>query len=148
MKKIYTIGFTKKNAEIFFELLRANEIDILLDVRLKNTSQLAGFSRYPDVEYFMNKILGAEYIHDTVFAPTDDIMKDYKDKKIDWSEFISRYDCLADERKTEKHILKEYKDKSKKNICLICSEEKADNCHRLLVAERFKKLFKMEIVNL
>jgi len=148
MKKIYTIGFTKKNAETFFELLRANEIDILLDVRLKNTSQLAGFSRYPDVEYFMNKILGAEYIHDTVFAPTDDIMKDYKDKKIDWSEFISRYDCLADERKTEKHILKEYEDKSKENICLICSEEKADNCHRLLVAERFKKLFKMEIVNL
>lgn len=81
MDNIYTIGFTKKSAEKFFGLLQKNGINILLDVRLNNTSQLAGFSKYPDIKYFLNQICNIQYISDTKFAPEEWILKDYKSKK-------------------------------------------------------------------
>ncbi len=52
MNTIFTIGFTKKTAQAFFELLKNNKVNTVLDVRLNNTSQLAGFSKYPDIEFF------------------------------------------------------------------------------------------------
>lgn len=148
MNSVYTIGFTKKSAQDFFELLEVNKIDVVLDVRLKNTSQLAGFSRYPDIEYFLKKIHEMDYISDTLFAPTEEILKNYKNKLINWDEYVCKYNKLMDERKIENHIAEEYGDLEGKRICLLCSEEKADHCHRRLVAERFMKIFEMKIVNL
>lgn len=71
MECIYTIGFTKKSAKKFFGLLKENQIELLLDVRLNNTSQLAGFSKYPDIEFFLNEICQISYISDTHFAPEE-----------------------------------------------------------------------------
>lgn len=82
MEQIYTIGFTKKHAEIFFGLLQKNKIEVLIDVRLNNTSQLAGFSKYPDIQFFLKEICDIQYISDTAFAPEDWILKDYKSKKL------------------------------------------------------------------
>ncbi|MEG0566355.1 MAG: DUF488 family protein, partial [Hungatella sp.] len=69
MDKIYTIGFTKKSAEKFFDLLIRNNISIVLDIRLNNTSQLAGFSKFPDIKFFLEKIGGIDYLSDIRFAP-------------------------------------------------------------------------------
>jgi len=148
MNNIYTIGFTKKSAQAFFGLLESNEIEVVLDVRLKNTSQLAGFSRYPDIKYFLEKIIGAEYISDTLFAPTEEILNRYKKKIISWNDYVYNYNRLMDDREIEEYILKKYQMAKEKKMCLLCSEEKADYCHRQLVADKFKILLNMEIINL
>jgi len=148
MSKIYTIGFTKKSAQTFFELLAVNKIEVLLDVRLKNTSQLAGFSRYPDIEYFFENIIHGQYISDILFAPSDEILKNYKKNLIDWNEYVYEYEKLMLERNIKEHILRKYKEMLKKTVCLLCSEEKANHCHRSLVAAKFHEIFGMEVINL
>ena len=82
MNKLYTIGFTKKNAEKFFELIRKNDITLLVDVRLNNTSQLAAFSKYPDIEFFLKEICSCDYKHEILFAPEDSTLSRYKKKTI------------------------------------------------------------------
>ena len=71
----------KKDAKKFFNLLKNNNIDILIDVRLNNVSQLAGFSKYPDIEFFVNEICKATYVSDKFFSPDEATLKDYKSKK-------------------------------------------------------------------
>lgn len=148
MNNIYTIGFTKKSAEAFFGLLQENQVEILLDVRLNNTSQLAGFSKYPDIKYFLDKICGIEYISDVKFAPEEWILKDYKSKKITWEQYVIHFHELMERRNITDHIKTHYSLLIDKRICLLCSEEKPDNCHRLLIAQRFKEIFDVNIVNL
>ena len=148
MNNIYTIGFTKKSAETFFELLINNRIEVLLDVRLNNTSQLAGFSKYPDIEYFLKNICNIKYISDTTFAPEEWILKDYKNKKMSWEEYVENFGELMEKRNIQEHILENYKELANKRICLLCSEEKSDFCHRSLVAEYFKSVFGLQIINL
>lgn len=148
MECIYTIGFTKKNAKRFFELLRKNEIELVLDVRLNNTSQLAGFSKYPDIEFFLNEICKISYVSDTRFAPEEWLLKDYKSKKLDWNQYVMFFDRMMVERDIISYIKHNYADYKDKRICLLCSEEKAENCHRYLVAQKFKEVFNCRIVNL
>lgn len=148
MNNIYTIGFTKKSAETFFELLINNRIEVLLDVRLNNTSQLAGFSKYPDIEYFLKNICNIKYISDITLAPEEWILKDYKNKKMSWEEYVENFGELMEKRNIQEHILENYKELANKRICLLCSEEKSDFCHRSLVAEYFKSVFGSQIVNL
>ncbi|KYO65525.1 DUF488 family protein [Thermovenabulum gondwanense] len=145
--KIFTIGFTKKSAEEFFELLGENGVKLLLDIRLRNNSQLAGFAKGEDLRYFIEKILGIEYIHDIRFAPTDELMDSYKDKKISWDEFKKRFFDLMDERNIEEVLKKEYLNKID-GICLLCSEEKAKGCHRSLVAEYIKEKMGQEDIEI
>ena len=78
---LYTIGFTKKNAETFFTLLRKNGVKKLIDVRLNNVSQLAGFTKQDDLKYFLKELCGIEYYHCEQLAPTEDILKRYKKKE-------------------------------------------------------------------
>lgn len=130
MDNIYTIGFTRKSAEVFFELLQKNQVEVLLDVRLNNTSQLAGFSKYPDIKYFLNKICGIEYISDVEFAPEEWILKDYKSKKITWEQYVIHFDELMEKRNITDYIKMHYSFLVDKKICLLCSEDKPDNCHR------------------
>lgn len=148
MDNIYTIGFTKKSAETFFGLLQKNDIDILLDVRLNNTSQLAGFSKYPDIKYFLNQICNIRYISDTEFAPEEWILKDYKSKKISWDQYVVHFDELMGKRDINNYIISNYDKFNDKNICLLCSEEKPIHCHRLLIAQRFKAIYGTNIINL
>lgn len=148
MENIYTVGFTKKSAEIFFGLLQKNGVDVLLDVRLNNTSQLAGFSKYPDIKYFLDRICGIQYISDTKFAPEEWILKDYKSGKISWEQYVACFDELMKQRDINSYIMSDYSKFNDRNICLLCSEEKPDHCHRSLIAQRFKILFGANIIDL
>lgn len=130
--EIYTIGFTKKSAEEFFERLRNSGIERLLDVRLRNTSHLAGFAKKDDLKYFLKKIVDADYDHDTVLAPTDELLSAYRDKDITWDQYEERFRELMEQREIENHLKPGYFDK---RTVLLCSEHKPDKCHRRLLVE-------------
>lgn len=142
---IYTIGFTQKSAEKFFGLLINNNIDLIIDVRLNNTSQLAGFAKFPDIQFFLKTIGSIDYIHDIIFAPTDDLLKAYKRKNISWREYEYNFEKIMLERNIRKHIQERYSQFSNQNICLLCSEPTEKQCHRRLVAECFKEIFMTNI---
>lgn len=128
---VATIGFTKSNAEHFFERLMRADVKKLIDVRLHNTSQLAGFAKADDLAYFLKTIGGIEYVHNPILAPTDDILKAYKKEKGDWDVYQRRFLQLMEERKIE-HCLKP---EMLEGACLLCSEATPHQCHRRLVCE-------------
>ncbi|HOC91368.1 MAG TPA: DUF488 domain-containing protein [bacterium] len=137
--KIYTIGFTQKNAEQFFETLHDNGVEIVIDVRINTTSQLAGFTKGDDLKYFLGKIYDINYEYRSDLAPTKELMKDYRDNKISWEEYIPIYERLLEERKTCEKFIEDYK--RYKSICLLCSEATPEKCHRRLLAEKIHALF-------
>jgi uncharacterized protein (DUF488 family) len=134
--KIYTIGFTKKSAAQFFEVLKRSGIKRLIDIRLNNQSQLAGFTKQDDLKYFLKKICGIDYMHVPRLAPSKEILEGYRDKKITWEEYEKMFLDLLDERQVS-GFLKE--DLFKIPTVLLCSEPKPDQCHRRLVAEYLRK---------
>ena len=147
MRKIFTIGFTKKTAEEFFETLKAEGVTKIIDVRLNNTSQLLGFSKYPDIEFFLRKIAGIEYFHDLYFAPTERILDSYKKKFIDWRGYEEAFAALMAARDIDEYIRKNYSESE--NFCLLCAEQSPANCHRRLVAERIATVLgDVELVHL
>ncbi|WP_254447019.1 DUF488 family protein [Dolichospermum sp. UHCC 0259] len=128
---LFTIGFTQKKAEQFFETLIKAGVKRVIDTRLNNVSQLAGFAKKPDLQYFLQKIGGIEYIHILDLAPTKDILDAYKKKEITWDSYEQKFNHLITQRQIEKKLSIDIIDKS----CLLCSELKPHNCHRRLVAE-------------
>jgi len=130
--EIYSIGFTQKTAEQFFSLLKSAGIRRLLDVRLNNISQLAGFAKRQDLPFFLKEICHAEYRHEPLLAPTQDILDRYKKKKGSWPEYESKFLALLAERKVEKSL-----DRSLFSVptVLLCSEPTPERCHRRLVLE-------------
>jgi len=146
--ELCTIGFTKSTAEHFFERMKAAGVQVVLDVRLKNTSQLAGFARTPDIQYFLKNLVGSEYIHDPLLAPDDEILSSYKKKQIGWAEYEARFDALMKEREIDEYICGRYAEAAQKRYCLLCSEDTPENCHRRLIAERMSRLLGLEIVHL
>ena len=129
--KIFTIGFTKKSAEKFFIKLREAGVKRIIDVRLNNVSQLAGFAKRDDLCYFLKTICGIDYIHLPELAPTKEILDEYKKNKGDWSLYEKSFLALLSERQIENKMSKD----TLNGGCLLCSEEKPDHCHRRLVAE-------------
>ncbi len=130
--EIYTIGFTKRTAAEFFGALRRAGIRRLLDVRLNNSSQLAGFTKREDLPFFLKEICSADYVHQPLLAPTQDMLDAYKKKKGSWQDYEDRFLQLMKERKIE--------DRIDRNLfvtptALLCSETTADRCHRRLVLE-------------
>lgn len=143
--KLFTIGFTKKNAEVFFTKLKKADVKRIIDIRLNNVSQLAGFAKKDDLVYFLKELCGCGYRHDPLLAPTKDILDDYKKKMIDWPKYVTRFNKLISDRKIETIVDREELD----GACLLCSEPTADQCHRRLVAEYLKeKLGNIEIKHL
>jgi uncharacterized protein (DUF488 family) len=130
--EIYSIGFTQKSASEFFETLKAHGIERLLDVRLNNTSQLAGFAKQADLVYFLREICGVEYEHEPLLAPTQVMLDTYKKKKGDWNVYTEDYLGLIRLRQVEAKIAKE---RFAKKTVLLCSEATADHCHRRLALE-------------
>lgn len=128
---IATIGFTKSNAKHFFDRLLRGSVKKLFDVRLHNTSQLAGFAKADDLAYFLQKIGGIEYVHQPLLAPTDSILKAYKKEKGDWDVYQGRFLKLMEERKIEQRLRPEMLE----GACLLCSESMPHYCHRRLVCE-------------
>ena len=133
--KIFTIGFTKKKAEKFFTDLCNAGVKCVIDIRLNNVSQLAGFAKKDDLRYFLKKICDIDYIHMPELAPTKDILDEYKNNGGDWSVYEKNFIDLIEKRKIEKKITNDILD----NACLLCSEDKPDHCHRRLVAEYLSK---------
>jgi len=129
--RILTIGFTRKSAETFFSRLKDARVRRLVDVRLNNVSQLAGFTKRDDLRFFTKAICGIEYVHVPELAPTQEMLDDYKKHKGDWSLYERRFLDLMRSRHIEDSLSQEMLDGS----CLLCSEEKPDHCHRRLVVE-------------
>ena len=134
--EVYSIGFTKKTAEQFFGLLKNAGIRRLLDVRLNNVSQLAGFSKRDDLQYFLREICDAEYIHEPMLAPTKEMLDDYKKRKGPWEEYERAFLALVAERRIEEML-----DRSIFAIptVLLCSEPTPEHCHRRLVLEYLQR---------
>jgi len=131
--EIYTIGFTKRSARDFFETIKSHGIRRLLDVRLNNSSQLAGFSKKDDLEYFLDRICNAAYVHDPALAPTPELLEGYKKKKSStWDEYASGFVGLLAARKIEEHLRPA---DFQTPTVLLCSEFEPEQCHRRLVLE-------------
>ena len=129
--KVSTIGFTKTTAEGFFKRLLIAGVKKVVDVRLHNTSQLAGFAKADDLAFFLEKIGGIQYVHNPLLAPTDPMLKAYKKERGDWGAYEERFLELMAERQVEKRFKPEMLD----GVCLLCSEDKPHHCHRRLVCE-------------
>ena len=145
---IYTIGFTQKSAEQFFELIKKNRIELLVDVRLNNKSQLAGFSKGTDLAYFLKEICATKYIHCDEFAPTKELLSNYQKGSVSWNEYVEVFDTIMEKRGVYKKFLSRFKDYKK--VCLLCSEPTAEKCHRRLVAEKIQAFSpdQVEVVHL
>ncbi|MBR1487151.1 MAG: DUF488 domain-containing protein [Synergistaceae bacterium] len=144
---LYTIGFTQKSAEKFFETLRFKKVQILIDVRLFNSTQLAGFTKKNDLKYFLKTICNCEYEHKVEYAPTKKILDDYKKEKITWNEYEFQYKFLMDARKSVNDFITCFNFYD--SVCLLCAEPTPEHCHRRLFAELVKeKLPDVEICHL
>jgi len=132
--KIYTIGFTQTSAEEFFGKLIKAGVRTIVDARLNNTSQLAGFAKKDDLKYFLQTIGNIDYIHMPMLAPSEEILAEYKKKKGDWHTYEERFLALMEERRIENVVSPGELDRT----CLLCSEHLPQHCHRRLVAEYLK----------
>ncbi len=131
----FTIGFAETSAERFFSLLRASGAKRVLDVRLNNTSQLAGFSKRDDLKYFLREVCGIEYLHIPELAPTQEMLDAFKKHKGDWSVYEQEFTNLMVKRAIEKSVPRDVIDQG----CLLCSEKKPHHCHRRLVTEYLQR---------
>jgi len=129
--QLFTIGFTRKTAEDFFSRLSQAGVTRIADVRLNNVSQLAGFAKKSDLQYFAETICGVGYQHLVALAPEKTMLDDYKKKTRDWDTYEARFNSLMKERRIEQIISRDQLE----GACLLCSEDKPHHCHRRLVAE-------------
>lgn len=144
--KLYTIGFTQKRAEEFFDLLRMNHVKRLVDIRLRPGGQLSGFAKQEDLPYFLAYLAdGCRYVHLPDLAPSDEILNDYRADK-DWGKYTERFEKLMEARGIPDTLNQSDFEESS---CLLCSEPAADHCHRRLVAERIALYWEnVEIIHL
>lgn len=129
--EVYTIGFTQRSAEDFFGALKRAGIRRLIDVRLNNTSQLAAFAKRDDLEFFLSEICGADYVRVPEAAPTQDLLRSYRNGDIDWPTYEDRFLRLMEERRIERTV--DWEKLLDRPSVLLCSERDADRCHRRLV---------------
>lgn len=144
--EVYTIGFTKRSAREFFGALKQAGIRRLLDVRLSNTSQLAGYSKREDLAYFLEAVGGMQYLHEPLLAPTRELLDAYKKKRGTWDDYERGFRALLTERHVEDVLSSRLFDVP---TVLLCSERTAEQCHRRLVLEYLRdKWGDLEIVHL
>jgi uncharacterized protein (DUF488 family) len=129
--KLFTFGFTRKSAEHFFTLLSRAGVQRVLDIRVNNVSQLAGFAKRDDLRFFLKAICDIDYLHRPDLAPTKELLDGYRKNGGNWPTYRSGFLKLISERQIEKHLSRELLDGG----CLLCSEEAPDHCHRCLFAE-------------
>ncbi|MBN1140080.1 MAG: DUF488 domain-containing protein [Anaerolineae bacterium] len=132
MPTVYTIGYTQKSLERFVRLLQGSGVDAVIDIRLRNTSQLAGFAKRDDLAFLLREGFGIGYEHRPDLAPTDEILDAYKENG-EWNAYERAFLPLLAERRAEeigRELLSRYR-----HPCLLCAEPAPDRCHRRLVAE-------------
>ena len=135
--KLFTIGFTKKSAETFFTMLREAGVQRVLDVRLNNVSQLAGFAKRDNLRFFSQQLCDADYLELAQLAPTGEMLSAYKKQGGDWPAYERAFLGLMRERRIEKTVDRSLLDQG----CLLCSEHQPHHCHRRLVAEYLKRVW-------
>lgn len=133
--KLYTIGFTKTTAEHFFETLKVSGATRLVDVRLNNVSQLAGFAKRDDLRYFLRAIAGMDYLAIPKLAPTQELLDSYRKEGSGWPAYERQFLTLMRDRRIETTVKRE----DLADAVLLCSEHTADRCHRRLVAEYLRE---------
>lgn len=133
--ELFTIGFAGTTAEHFFKLLQDADVKRVIDVRLNNTSQLAGFTKRDDLRFFLREVGGIDYIQVPELAPTQDILDAYKKHKGSWAVYEQEFNALMAKRGIENVISQDTAHLG----CLLCSEKKPHHCHRRLVAEYLHK---------
>ncbi len=133
--KLFTAGFTKKSAEEFFTLLQKAGVRRVVDVRLNNTSQIAGFAKSRDLQYFLRAIAGIDYVHVPDFAPTQEILDAFTKYKASWEDYERKFGELMAARNIADKAAEILRD----GDCLLCSEPTPEHCHRRLVAEHIQK---------
>jgi uncharacterized protein (DUF488 family) len=129
---IYSIGFTQRTAEDFFSTLRNAGIRRLMDVRLNNTSQLAAFAKRDDLRFFLREICDADYVHEPLLAPRQEMLDVYRKEKGSWAEYDAAFVALIRERRVEEKLVR---DSFSVPTALLCSEFTAEHCHRRLAME-------------
>lgn len=139
--RLMTIGFTKTTAEHFFNRLAQAGVKRVIDVRLNNTSQLAGFAKETDLRFFLRAIGNIAYTHQPLLAPTQDILDAYKKEKGDWDLYERRFIALMEARQVETRVDPSVLEES----CLLCSEDKPHHCHRRLVAEYLSRKWSVPV---
>ena len=138
---IFTIGFTKKNAETFFGFLRESNVKTLIDVRLNNISQLAGFAKRDDLRFFLRELCSADYLHVPELAPTKTMLNSYKKGEMDWLKYEDQFLNLMAQRNIEKQVTNSLL----ADGCLLCSEHEPHFCHRRLVVEYLNENTDLEL---
>ena len=142
---VFTIGFTKKTAEDFFARLQHAGVCRVIDIRLNNTSQLAGFAKADDLKYFLKAIAGIDYVHVPELCPTQEILDAFKKSKGAWADYERSFARLIEARRIAETVPRELLDGG----CLLCSEDTPEHCHRRLVAEYLRDRWgDLEIVHL
>ena len=142
--KLFTIGFTKTTAQNFFDRLKKAGAKRIIDVRLNNRSQLAGFAKRDDLAYFSRELCGMGYQHFPQLAPTQDILDAFKKHKGSWDDYETKFLSLMEKRQIDQIDQENFQ-----GGCLLCSEDKPHQCHRRLVAEYLRdKWGNVEIVHL
>jgi uncharacterized protein (DUF488 family) len=131
MMKINTIGFTKKNAQTFFNFIKNEKVTTLIDVRLNNVSQLAGYAKRDDLKFFLKEICDTDYLHIPDLAPTKEILNGYKKGGMSWERYEDNFLNLMAQRNIERIL----KPTLLNDSCLLCSEHEPHFCHRRLVVE-------------
>jgi len=137
--EICTIGFGQKDAATFFGLLNRAGVKQLLDIRLNNMSQLAGFTKRSDLPFFLEKICGAAYQHELLLAPTKEMLDAYRKDGGSWAEYEQRFLALMAERQVETALAPALFERP---TVLLCSEPTAEKCHRRLAAEYLQRKWK------
>ncbi len=133
--RLLTIGFTRKSAEHFFEALRNAKARRVVDVRLNNISQLSGFTKKKDLEYFLANLCQIDYVHMPVLAPTRELIDNYKRTGGRWKDYERSFRQLMADRRIAERLNREMLE----DACLLCSEDAPHHCHRRLIAEWLKE---------
>lgn len=141
--KVYTIGFTQKSAAEFFSLLEENQVQLLIDTRISNNSQLAGYTKSADLAYFLKRLADIAYVYRPDLAPTKDLLKRWRERAITWPTYEEEYLGLLDSRQAYQDFLTRYHDYDR--VCLLCSEATPEHCHRRLLAEKLAETFPNDI---
>ena len=147
-KEIFTIGFTQKSAEYFFSLILKSKIQLLVDVRLNNKSQLAGFTRGPDLQFFLDRICNCKYKHLIEYAPDKPLLQAYKNKcnPISWNEYKDKYERII----LKRNAIEKFQEilESADRICLLCREHSPNNCHRAILSSMIAERYNVTVTHL
>ena len=132
MRTVYTIGTRGKPLSTFITQLRDAGVDVVIDVRLRNTSHLLGYAKQDTLAFLLREGFDIAYEHRPELAPTPEILDRYRESG-DWNAYEDRFLPLLEDRAAEaigREILTRYR-----APCLLCAEPTAERCHRRLVGE-------------